>query len=108
MKKIDKDILLKQIKSAILTIEPEAEIFLFGSRARTDFKPDSDWDILIILPGEIPMKRKMAITPLLSDFEINFGIYINTVYFPKDFWLDSSVLHGSPFYNNVIRERMQL
>ena len=38
--------LLTQVKQLIHQIEPEAEIILFGSRARGDAAPDSDWDFL--------------------------------------------------------------
>lgn len=30
------------------------EVWLFGSRARGDERPDSDWDILAIIPDEAP------------------------------------------------------
>ena len=29
--------------------DPDAEVFLFGSRARGDNRKDSDWDILILI-----------------------------------------------------------
>jgi predicted nucleotidyltransferase len=35
------------IKEAIHKNDPNALAYLFGSRARYDFRPDSDWDILI-------------------------------------------------------------
>lgn len=31
-----------------------AEIWLFGSRARGDFRHDSDWDLLAVLPDHAP------------------------------------------------------
>jgi predicted nucleotidyltransferase len=39
------------------------KIVLFGSRARGDFREDSDWDILIITAGELETKirRKLAL-----------------------------------------------
>jgi len=36
------------IKTAVLAIAPDAEVYLYGSRARGDFEPDSDWDILVL------------------------------------------------------------
>ncbi|HEX8167259.1 MAG TPA: nucleotidyltransferase domain-containing protein [Beijerinckiaceae bacterium] len=35
------------------TLHP-VEIWLFGSRARGDHCPDSDWDLLAVLPDEAP------------------------------------------------------
>lgn len=32
-------------------------IHLFGSRARGDHHPDSDWDVAIILPDDVPPGR---------------------------------------------------
>jgi predicted nucleotidyltransferase len=34
-------------------LEPE-QIWLFGSRARGDNRPDSDWDLLLVLPDHTP------------------------------------------------------
>jgi len=40
---MDKQLLLNKIKQAVQAIEPQAQIFLYGSRARNDAQPDSDW-----------------------------------------------------------------
>ena len=46
---MNKDV-LEHIEDTVRDIMPlDARIFLFGSRARGDARPDSDWDILIIL-----------------------------------------------------------
>jgi len=37
------------------------KIILFGSRARGDYKEDSDWDFLIIVNEELNRKEKRAI-----------------------------------------------
>jgi len=50
---------------AIQTIEqvsrmffPDCIILLFGSRARDDYEPDSDYDFLIIIQQELSIKQK--------------------------------------------------
>lgn len=40
--------LLYKVKESIKVLDPRARIILFGSRARGDFKTNSDWDFLII------------------------------------------------------------
>lgn len=35
------------------TLHPE-QVWLFGSRARGDYRPDSDWDILAVVPDDTP------------------------------------------------------
>jgi predicted nucleotidyltransferase len=36
---------------------PGAKVILFGSRARGDARPDSDLDLLVIEPDEVPKRR---------------------------------------------------
>ncbi|MCD6372983.1 MAG: nucleotidyltransferase domain-containing protein [Thermococcus sp.] len=33
------------------------EVILFGSRARGDFREDSDWDILVVVKGPLDRKK---------------------------------------------------
>ena len=52
----------------VLGLAPES-IWLFGSRARGDHRPDSDFDILVVLPDELGAKAKdyrRALEPLLG------------------------------------------
>jgi len=37
------------------------KIILFGSRARGDFREDSDWDLLVVIDRDIPFNRKREI-----------------------------------------------
>ena len=46
---MESKVLLQRIKEIVYAIEPSAQIFLYGSRARNDERPDSDWDILILV-----------------------------------------------------------
>ena len=53
--------LFEQVKRAIHEIEPDAEIILYGSRAREDSNAQSDWDFLILLDGPVNDKRTDSI-----------------------------------------------
>lgn len=46
-----------QISRAVRQIEPDAEVILFGSRARDSAHPDSDWDVLILLEGKVTFSQ---------------------------------------------------
>jgi predicted nucleotidyltransferase len=52
------------IKATACKYLPDAEVLLFGSRARKDSKPDSDYDILVITSLELDPKQKL---PLKTD-----------------------------------------
>ncbi len=57
---------LRKIKEVILStaekhgIEVD-KIILFGSRARGDYKEESDWDILIVTKEKISNEKKVAL-----------------------------------------------
>lgn len=54
LKKMENDkAILKEIKAAVQSVDPNVEVILFGSRARGDFKKESDWDILILTEQKV-------------------------------------------------------
>ena len=46
------DIVPAPLLSRLIEAMRPEEIWLFGSRARGNARPDSDWDLLIVLPNE--------------------------------------------------------
>lgn len=46
-----KNAIVSKVKAAVLTFEPSAEVILFGSRARDDFREHSDWDLQVLIDG---------------------------------------------------------
>ncbi|MBK7338020.1 MAG: nucleotidyltransferase domain-containing protein [Saprospirales bacterium] len=46
-----KERILQRIKESIRQVDPQAELILFGSRARNEERSDSDWDLLILFPA---------------------------------------------------------
>ena len=51
--------LVRIIRVLVTAYEPE-QIFLFGSRARGDAGPDSDYDLLLVVPDRAPPERKRS------------------------------------------------
>jgi predicted nucleotidyltransferase len=46
--------ILPQLVSRIIEVLHPVQIWLFGSRARGEARPDSDWDLMAILPDDAP------------------------------------------------------
>ena len=101
----------EQIKNRIATSiykkDPNAVAYLYGSRARGDFKPDSDWDILILVDdpkftNELDDKYRNELYDL--SLEIEQAISINI--YPKKYWKNK--LRFSPLYHNVLKEGIRL
>ena len=60
---------------AATSVQPEG-IVLFGSRARGDNQPDSDWDVLVLMPDDAPnfeddrIAIRKAMTPLFESLGV--------------------------------------
>lgn len=99
--------IMGRIGNAVHAVEPDAEVYLFGSRARGDHKVVSDWDVLILL-DEDPVKNSTEdrIREPLYDIELETGQLISVFVYPKTFW--QSDLKHSPLYENIQREGVRL
>jgi predicted nucleotidyltransferase len=70
--------MIDRIGKSIRSKDPNAEIFLFGSRARGDNRKDSDWDVLILIDNnkvtnEMSMIAKSPIRMITTDMRIPCG-----------------------------------
>ena len=90
------------IKQKIQEIEPNAEIILFGSRARGEANVDSDWDILILVSGEVSLKREQLFRHQLFEVELMFGQAISTFVYSKERWNKQHFV--TPLYQNIKQE----
>ncbi|MDQ1265542.1 MAG: uncharacterized protein QG635_693 [Bacteroidota bacterium] len=102
------DNLLGRVKQAVLDVEPEAEVYMFGSRARGDYQEDSDWDFLMLLPGEVSFARKIGVSNKLIDIELTENQMLNRIIFSKNDWSNNIILHGSPFYESVYQDMIPI
>ncbi len=53
---------LNKIKARVLKEDANASLILFGSRARGDYRPDSDWDVLVLTSKEASTQFKNKYT----------------------------------------------
>ena len=96
-----------RIKTLIQDKDPQAIAYLFGSRARGDFRPDSDWDILILVDNKsVTNEIEDKFRDDLYDIELETGQIISTFIYPKDYWTNTLIY--SPLFKNVNREGILL
>lgn len=50
-------VLAEIVRRLVTAYEPE-RIYLFGSKARGDAGPDSDYDLLVVAPDDAPAERR--------------------------------------------------
>jgi len=99
--------LLNQIQRLGREIIPaDGHLYLYGSRARGNYKPDSDWDLLILLDKD---KEEY------SDFDhysypfialgYDYGVPVSAHLYTVNQW---EAMSFSPFYHNVEHDKIVL
>lgn len=76
----------RQIKQKVHKVLPDAEVYLFGSRANNSAHEESDWDILILEPGEVTREERKKVRAVLYDYAIELGSFINTIIVNQQTW----------------------
>ncbi|MCU4166782.1 nucleotidyltransferase domain-containing protein [Marinilabiliaceae bacterium A049] len=99
--------MLSDIKNTVKGKFPDAQIILYGSRAKGIARDDSDWDLLILLNKEkITPEIEESVTYPLYDLEIELGEVISPMVYSLSEW--NSKYKITPFYYNVMKEGIQL
>jgi len=71
-----RDYILKTVKDLGASIK---KIVLFGSRARKDFTPLSDYDILIITEKPFEINKKMSISKNIRQYLAHSGLDVDVI-----------------------------
>jgi predicted nucleotidyltransferase len=95
----------QQVKKTVVTLDPEAKVILFGSRARGDSRKDSDWDFLILLPHTVSPAQKRKIRDLLYDIEFEADEVITSIIEEAQLW---EAYRETSFFHNVNREGVEV
>jgi len=80
---------------------PNDKMILFGSQARGDARPDSDWDLLVVLNK--PQKEESD-EDKIYDFVLmgwQFGAYLSIKLYTEKEWEKGKMF---PFYKNVMND----
>ena len=79
---------------------------MFGSRARGDARPDSDWDVLILLDKDRITRSDMdEVSYPVCEFGWGADMMVNPIMYTIRDW---DARRGTPFYKNVMRDGIPL
>lgn len=99
-----------KVKQVVLGIVPEAQIILFGSRARnflsnTPVREYADWDFLILTQKQVNDKTEAFFRDFLHDLELKSGEVISSLIFSESAWKNHQ---HTPLYHNIQQEGIPL
>ncbi len=94
-----------KVKEIIKSIDPKAQVILFGSRARGDNNSSSDWDFLILTSQRVDETKKKLIREKLIDTELEAEEVISTTIYSKTNWMNYK---KTPFFQNIILEGIEI
>ena len=104
---MEKQDFLNKIKSGIKSKDPNAEVYLYGSRARGDYRNDSDWDILVLSPRDkITFDYEYNLHDPIFDIELESGEVISLLVYSKSDWQHKRSV--SPLFINVAKEGIRI
>ncbi|MDR0814774.1 MAG: nucleotidyltransferase domain-containing protein [Bacteroidales bacterium] len=87
---------IRELKRKIL---PNDKMILFGPQARGDARPDSDWDLLVLLDKEkISYDDENKYAYPFAEMGWEYGTYISVKMYTKKEWNERKF---TPFYKNV-------
>lgn len=93
----------RRIKSIVHKYDPNAKVYLYGSRATGKVHSESDWDVLILLSSDnVTSEMERKVTSPLYDLEFDTGEVISPSVYSHEEWHKKHRV--TPFYNNVMRE----
>ncbi len=87
---------LDSIKRSISKHFEIERMVLFGSRARGDHQPDSDWDVLVITNTDVPFIERQALALKSLDRERDYSVDL-LLYTPEEFQA-AKAIPGSALY----------
>ena len=99
--------LLREVKEAILRHVPDARVLLYGSVARGEATPDSDYDVLVITPHKLTSGEQREIYHATYAVDLERDVIVSLNFFSQEEW-DMPINKASPFYKNVVRESVGL
>lgn len=94
---------LQELKKRVSERFPDAEIILYGSKARGDADEESDIDILVLLDSKISNALEEEIFHISYTIELEYDLVFGVIVENKDFWR-TPLANAMPLHWNIDEE----
>ncbi|WP_047133340.1 nucleotidyltransferase family protein [Candidatus Kryptonium thompsonii] len=98
---------LRELKEKLTEKFPDVDIILFGSKARGDFDPESDIDLLILIEEPINSKIEEEINSIAYEIELKYDVVFGKIIENKNFW-NSPLARSMPIHQNIDDEGIKI
>jgi len=99
--------IFSEIKALKRQILPNEKVILFGSQARGDARPDSDWDLLVVLnkKGKRNWNDFDEYVYPFTEIGWDYGVAINSLLYTQEEWEKRKI---TPLYKNIENEGIEV
>ena len=99
--------LLRRCKQGIREVVGDADVILYGSRARGEAASDSDYDLLVLVNQPVDVALRERLVSGIYPLELETGAVLTLMVYSRSQW-NSALYKAMPFRQNVEREGIVL
>ena len=105
--KVNEKNALQALKEMVQRRFSDAEIILYGSKARGDSDEESDIDLLVLLDSSVTTMLEDEVFRISYEIELKYDVVFGILVHAKDFW-NSDLANAMPIHWNIDKDGIKV